>query len=176
VGDVKVFVGGVGEATVMLQDHKFDVAVSLADPHMRDHRPINLGMVPRVLKLDFHDKVLEVENHKLINEKDAADLVAFLKKAIDDGCESFLFHCFAGMSRSTAATMVFLYLRFGEEKLAERMLAIRPQAVPNRYVVWLCEEALGLHDTRPISNAIDAVEEKTTAPVGLISQMRKQAG
>ena len=58
-----------------------------------------------------------------------------------------LIHCEAGVSRSTAAALIIYAVWFGrghEHEAMERVLAQRPQAVPNRRMVKLADSLLQL--------------------------------
>ncbi len=166
-----IFIGSISAARQSLEDVKYDVAVSIADPGQDNDRPVNLGLVPKVLRMSFKDKVRSTETADLFGPAHAKKLVGFLRGALDDGADRFLFHCFAGHSRSTAAAMVLLYLRYGTDKLVDRLLAIQPAAVPNTLVVRLCEDELRLAD-RPISSVIDQVDQRSTAPVALLRHLQ----
>ena len=58
-----------------------------------------------------------------------------------------LIHCYAGVSRSTALAYAILIDQHGavgdEPAMLERLLALRPQACPNRLVVRYADELLG---------------------------------
>lgn len=56
-----------------------------------------------------------------------------------------LVHCWAGISRSTAAAFILLCDRYGpgsEEKIAQQLRAAAPHAFPNALLVKLADEAL----------------------------------
>jgi predicted protein tyrosine phosphatase len=57
-----------------------------------------------------------------------------------------LIHCWAGISRSTAAAYTALCLfrpQADEETLAQELRAASPSATPNRLIVSLADEVLG---------------------------------
>jgi len=57
-----------------------------------------------------------------------------------------LVHCFAGISRSTAATLAIMIQREGIDKIDEcitRLLEQRPQACPNPLIIKYADELLG---------------------------------
>lgn len=56
-----------------------------------------------------------------------------------------LIHCQAGISRSSAVALIVCaqLLGFGKEEAMDMVLAARPQARPNLWVVELADEALG---------------------------------
>lgn len=59
-----------------------------------------------------------------------------------------LVHCWAGISRSTAAAFIVLCDRYGpgnEKRVAQQLRAAAPHAFPNPLLVKLADEALGRH-------------------------------
>ena len=57
-----------------------------------------------------------------------------------------LVHCWAGISRSTAAAFIVLCDRYGpgsEKRIAQQLRAAAPHAFPNPLLVKLADEALG---------------------------------
>lgn len=56
-----------------------------------------------------------------------------------------LIHCFQGVSRSTAMTFGLLATRFRPEEAAGELRRIRPEATPNRLIIALWDQYLGLH-------------------------------
>ena len=54
-----------------------------------------------------------------------------------------LIHCFAGVSRSTAAALILLYMHIGDATEAfDELMAIRPIASPNKRMVRFADEIL----------------------------------
>jgi len=92
------------------------------------------------LRLFFEDDVYDTpvgpKQHHM--EK----LVQFLERV--DG--PVLFHCYAGVSRSTAAAYILLAMWLGpgkEQEAAHKLLEIRPGAHPNPLMLQMAEEILG---------------------------------
>ena len=86
----------------------------------------------------------------------AARLLAFL--ADWDGRSVVLIHCWAGVSRSTAAAYVAASLRDGpgsETGLAHRLRQAAPFATPNRLLVALADRMLGRNGA--MTAAIDGI-------------------
>ena len=83
------------------------------------------------------------------------DLIGFLRAWPVQ--ESLLVHCYAGISRSTAVALIALTLRHKGSEM-DAALALRnasPQASPNRLIISLADQLLGL-DGRLIA-ARDAI-------------------
>lgn len=103
------------------------------------------GLPPdMVLRLAFSDLGEPMEGHVLASEADIAALIAFVRAW--DGAAPFLIHCYAGVSRSTAAAYVALCaLRpdLPEAAAAARLRAASPTATPNPRIVALADAALG---------------------------------
>jgi predicted protein tyrosine phosphatase len=93
--------------------------------------------------LRFHD-VIEPDRGALLPQK--ADVEAILAFGRDAGeAARLLVHCHAGISRSTAATLMILAQAHpyqAEDTIAERLIEIRPQAWPNSRMVAFADELL----------------------------------
>ena len=79
-----------------------------------------------------------------IKRADAERLVAFLSSWQRE--RPVLIHCWAGISRSTAAAYTALCMfrpDASEEELAQELRAASPSATPNRLIVSLADEVLG---------------------------------
>lgn len=91
----------------------------------------------------FHDAI-EPGPDVLLPQK--ADVEAILAFGRDAGAAArLLIHCHAGISRSTAATLMILaqtYPHEGEDAIAERLIEIRPQAWPNSRMIAFADELL----------------------------------
>lgn len=98
----------------------------------------------RHLRLSFHDIVQTMDGQVPPTSADAERLVAFI-----DGWDQttpLLIHCWAGISRSTAAAYTALCMARAAED--ERSLALElreaaPTATPNRLIVALADALLG---------------------------------
>ena len=85
-----------------------------------------------------------------------------------DAKAPMLVHCWAGISRSTAATYTVLCDRGGpgaEQEIANVLRARAPHAQPNRLLVRLADEALGRGGA--MVRAIDAIGAGTMATEGV---------
>jgi predicted protein tyrosine phosphatase len=103
------------------------------------------GLDPRRhLKLSIHDIAAPSEGLVAAGEPDVRKLIDF----IDDWDRSgpLAIHCWAGISRSTAAAFVALCrlnARHDEGDLAGMLRAASPHATPNRLIVRLADDLLG---------------------------------
>jgi predicted protein tyrosine phosphatase len=85
-----------------------------------------------------------------------------------DAMAPMLVHCWAGISRSTAATYTLLCDRAGpgaESEIAQTLRARAPHAQPNRLLVRLADEALGRGGA--MVRAIEAIGPGTMVTEGV---------
>lgn len=117
--------------------------VSLLSPPTQVSRPDAIAP-ERHLHLALSDIVAPVEGHKLPREADVADLLRFARAW--DRREPMLIHCYAGVSRSTAAAFIVACALAPEHPEGDFTRAIRaasPTATPNRLLVSLADDMLG---------------------------------
>jgi predicted protein tyrosine phosphatase len=92
----------------------------------------------------FHDAIEPDPGILLPQKSDVEAILTFGRDAAEAG--GLLIHCHAGVSRSTAATLMILAQAHpdeGEESLADRLLLTRPQAWPNSRMIGFADEILG---------------------------------
>jgi predicted protein tyrosine phosphatase len=145
---------------------------SAIEETVRRHRPSHLltlmvepfvptpeGIHPdRHLRISVHDIVEPVEGNLAPEGRHIADILAFAKKW--DRTAPFLVHCWAGISRSTAAAYILLCDLHGpghEERIARGLRFHAPHAQPNRLMIRHADQLLG-REGRMIS-AVDAMGE-----------------
>lgn len=99
----------------------------------------------RHLKLTVHDIWIGDTNQILPAEHHMEQLIAFGHGW--DRAEPLLVHCLAGVSRSTAAALTLLIMGSpGRERDAAQLLRERaPHAEPNRLMIAIADEMLGLN-------------------------------
>ena len=98
----------------------------------------------RHLKLVMHDVEAEQAGYMASSAAHVADLLGFV--ASWDRSAPMLIHCYAGISRSTAATFVTLCAlnpQTPEDYIAKYLRNASPAATPNRRIVALGDAALG---------------------------------
>lgn len=142
--------------------------LSRLSEHLATHRPSHLISLlsptaepPPVeggerLHLAFHD-IAEPRPDLIAPSADSiAALLAFAEGWT--GERPLLLHCYAGVSRSTAAAFILACARRpdrDEAELAQALRRLSPSATPNRLMVALADTALG-RDGR-MSAAIEAI-------------------
>lgn len=108
-------------------------------------QPARPAEVPadRHLRVEIDDVCTSCEGRVLPDEVHVRSLVDFLARRARH--ETVLLHCWAGISRSTAAALVALTLQAsGQEAAAATALrAAAPHAQPNRRMVELADRLLG---------------------------------
>lgn len=110
------------------------------------HRvPAFPGIAPeRRLHLALSDIVQPTDSYVLAERGHIEGLLAFVERW--DRVEPMLIHCYAGVSRSTAAAFIALcHLQPGvpEAAHARALRAASPTATPNRHLVALADATLG---------------------------------
>ena len=121
-----------------------------------------------ICKLTFHD-IIEDDGgfHPRRSSEDAEKLVGFFDAGT--GRDPMLIHCWAGISRSTAAAFTALCMlkpssrRRGE--LAWELRGLSPSATPNRLIVSHADALLG-RDGRMVA-AVDAIGRGREATEGV---------
>lgn len=117
--------------------------VTLLNVGMKVERPASIAP-DRHLCLRLSDISAPREGHVLAAEDDVARLIAFLRAW--DRQAPLLIHCWAGISRSTAAAFIAACALAPEREEAEVARALReaaPSATPNPRLVALADAALG---------------------------------
>jgi predicted protein tyrosine phosphatase len=157
---------------------------SALEDAVRRHRPSHLltlldePFVPtphtihpdRHLRLRIHDIVEPVDGGVLPESRHVADLIAFGKTW--DGTTPFLVHCWAGISRSTAAAYILLCDRHGsghEERIAKGLRFHAPHAQPNRLLIRHADLLLG-RDGRMIA-AVAMMGEANAVSEGQVAEL-----
>jgi predicted protein tyrosine phosphatase len=91
----------------------------------------------------FHDAIEPDPRILLPQKADVEAILAFGREAGE--AARLLIHCHAGISRSTAATLMILAQAHPDERedaIAERLIEIRPQAWPNSRMIAFADELL----------------------------------
>ena len=131
---------------------------SAIEDTVRRHRPSHMltvmvepfvptpkGIEPnRHLRVTVHDVVEPAEGTICPEGRDIADLLAFGRDW--DRTAPFLVHCWAGISRSTAAAYILLCDIHGpghERRIAQGLRFHAPHAQPNRLMIHHADALLG---------------------------------
>jgi len=147
----------------LVHEHKVGHVVSLLAPGTEHPSIANLA---RHLRLSFHDIIAEMEGFVTPATSDSQKLIAFFEQW--DKADPMLIHCWAGISRSTAAAftaMCMLKPRSDEEELAWQLRRLSPSASPNRLIVSHADALLD-RGGRMIA-AVDAIGRGAEAAEGV---------
>ncbi|HSC60464.1 MAG TPA: protein-tyrosine phosphatase family protein [Rhizomicrobium sp.] len=143
--------------------------VSLLDPESMIETPEGVAR-ERHLRLGINDIAEPYEDLVVPEARHVAELLRFVR-----GWEQtapLLIHCWAGISRSTAAAYIILCDRFGpfrEKEIAKSLRARAPHASPNPLLVELADKALG-RNGRMIMGA-DSIGRGTIVAEGEIVEL-----
>jgi predicted protein tyrosine phosphatase len=122
--------------------------LSFGDPGSNDLG--SLAGERTLLRLEFYDVDVELETRddpQLPGRAYTRQIMDFLDRyGKHSGAGDLLIHCHAGVSRSTAAGLIYLYLRTNprsEARAVEHLLEITEDALPNRTLLTCADEILG---------------------------------
>lgn len=138
---MKLIVAPLHEVPALIMRHRPSHLISLASPGHID--PPLTNPPPLRLDLRFNDIAEPREGLTPPSEKDVAALLAFAESW--DGTRPLLIHCWAGISRSTAAAYVIACAESApgrEQDWAERLRLAAPTATPNPLIVALADRLL----------------------------------
>lgn len=138
-----IIVGPLSKVQPLVDEHGVRHVVTLLAPDTPHEPPVGVDAA-RHLKLYFHDIVQHMDGHTPPRAADAERLIDFFRSWNRE--DPMLIHCWAGISRSTAAAYTALCLfrpTADEEELALELRQASPSATPNRLIVSLADEVLG---------------------------------
>ncbi len=129
------------------RDHHLTHIISISNPSVSSNKPA--WFRGEMLSLQFGDVISEADAKQCRTtapkSEDIASALTFVRQAVALKPVSLLIYCNYGASRSPALAYVLLadHLGLGKESHAlETILKIRPQAVPNKLLVKLGDDAL----------------------------------
>jgi len=138
-----IIVGPLSRVQPLIDEHGVRHVVTLLAPDTQHDMPQGIPE-GRHLKLYFHDIVQVMDGHTPPRAADAERMISFFESW--DRADPMLIHCWAGISRSTAAAYTALCMfrpQADEEELAFELRHASPSATPNRLIVSLADEVLG---------------------------------
>ena len=138
-----IIVGPLSKVQPLIDEHGVRHVVTLLAPDTQHDMPQGIAE-GRHLKLYFHDIVQAMDGHTPPRAADAERMISFFETW--DRADPMLIHCWAGISRSTAAAYTALCMfrpQADEEELAFELRHASPSATPNRLIVSLADEVLG---------------------------------
>jgi predicted protein tyrosine phosphatase len=138
-----IIVCPLAHAHALIEKHGARHAVSLLGPGT-DHPSFDRIGGARHLRLTFHDIVAPMDGFVAPEAQDTLQIIEFFRGW--DRQEPMLIHCWAGISRSTAAAFTALCMvheEIEEAKLARQLRQRSPSATPNRLIVSQADDILG---------------------------------
>ena len=138
-----IIVCPISKVQPLIDEHGVSHVVTLLAPETPQPAPQGIAR-DKHLKLAFHDILGELEGHVAPRAADAERLIGFFETW--DREQPMLIHCWAGISRSTAAAFTALCLlraESDEEEIAWELREASPSATPNRLIVSLADNVLG---------------------------------
>ncbi|EME67588.1 hypothetical protein H261_22763 [Paramagnetospirillum caucaseum] len=124
--------------------------ISILDPGEDDHDPLVFPGLIKVLSLRFYDlhamggvvgKSLDRQGRNEHPSVDHAQTIIDFGREIPSGGR-VLCHCWAGISRSTAAGFLLACLHLPAAEAMELIMELRPGAMPNRLIVKFADRIL----------------------------------
>ena len=127
-------------AGVLRPSHLISLVTSVEQPPTPDGI-----LIERHLRLEIDDISEPLPGAVLPERHHVESLIEFIDIWAHDDAP-LLVHCVAGISRSMASALIALVLKAGgrEEEAARRLRAAAPHAQPNRRIIGLADEILGL--------------------------------
>lgn len=145
---MRLIIASRGVAGKILNSTNVDVthivSIGASEPKQRPPKAFDKYIAEK-LRLEFFD--ISCEKRDGMNgpsKKDIITLINFYKEALKQDNPSFLIHCLAGKSRSTAAGLILLKMIYNDDNKARKELfKLVPKASPNTRMLNLAEEILG---------------------------------
>ena len=139
----RLHVCALSQVAAVARESRAAALLSLINPPLSVERPA--GVAPQWHKLlEMHDIAAPLEGHILPSAAHVDALLAFARAW--DRRAPMLIHCWAGVSRSTAAAFIAacaLAPGWPEQDIARAIRDASPTATPNRLMVALADERLG---------------------------------
>ena len=119
-----------------------DIALLVSIGEAHDPAPAGYHYAPQRMRFLFADTNEEEGGP---TEADVRRLIAAARSVASHESGRVVIHCQAGISRSTAAATIFYAVLLGdEEEAVRRVFEARDYAHPNRRMIALADEILGL--------------------------------
>ena len=163
-----IIVSPLSAVQSLVDQHKVSHVVSLLGPDT-PHRQFKGITAPCHLKLTFHDIITPAEGFTAPAPEDVETLIRFLDGWTRDN--PMLIHCWAGISRSTAAAftaMCHYHPDKDELRLAQQLRTLSHVATPNRRMVAFADDILNRRGR--MVDAVDAIGRGEDAYEGVIFQ------
>jgi len=140
---MKLLVGPLDEVATICAAHRPSHLVSWLSPPAEAPEVIGAFAPRQRLLLESHDVIELTEGFQAPSADDVGRLIAFAREW--DRARPMLVHCWAGVSRSTAAAFVVACALSArpERELAQALRRASPSATPNPLIIRHADELLG---------------------------------
>ena len=137
-----IFVTNLFDLPLHYREYHPVQVVSIIQPELQPDDLEGLA-APNHLRIGVHDIVEHDRYGVLAGAADVEQLIDFIERWQPER-GALMTHCYAGVSRSTAAALIAAYVKSGDAEASGRALrAAAPHAQPNRHIVALADEVLG---------------------------------
>ena len=152
-----IYISGLFDMPRHVRELEPSHLISIIQPELQPRRPQEIP-AERHLRVAVHDVSVPDGFSVLVQPNDVRAVLDFAG-AWSPEAGSLLVHCYAGVSRSTAAALIVHFLKTGDpEASAQALRDAAPHAQPNRRIVALADDALGL------DGALTRASERMGAP------------
>ena len=143
---------GLDELDDKLSEFAPSHVISILDPGEDDGDPLIFPASASVLRLRFYDfhslggmvgKALARQGRHENPSTDHAEAIIAFGRDIPHGAK-VLCHCWAGVSRSTAAAFLLARLHLDDAEAMKLVMKLRPGAMPNRLLLKFGNKILGI--------------------------------
>ena len=164
-----IFVTPLSQVEPTIKRYKPSHLMTLLSPGHMIETPDGI-QTGRHLRLGLNDVSAAEMSDDPPNENHVEQLIRFGRSW--DAKAPMLIHCWAGVSRSTAAAYILLCDRFGpfrENEIAKALRLRAPHAAPNPMLVEFADKALGRNGR--MSMAIEAIGRGTIVAEGEVVEL-----
>ena len=138
---MKIYITGLFEMVRYVRELAPTHLISIIQPEFQPPRPRAIAP-DNHLRVQIHDIAAPDRGAVMPGPDHVASLIHFLR-AWDERGESLLVHCYAGVSRSTAAALIAHYIKSGDVAHSARLLRrAAPHARPNLRILDLADDLL----------------------------------
>lgn len=147
---MKLFISGLVEVPKIIHQEKITKVLSMIEPWVNIDYGYQHKFVPDELQIErINCRDVEHGDHYLSPTNETIYNIHKWARNLEEE-DNVLIHCYAGLSRSTAAAIIMIYnTLYSDLDLIEKtILQIRPMAAPNRYMCRLADNFFGHTDDR----------------------------
>lgn len=128
------------------ESEKHTHVISITTPESSKIDALDRFDVHERLSLQFHDIVDHIDGYEMPQKDHVVQIITFSRSIPINSKISILAHCYAGVSRSTAAMIILLATCYPDMPAAEimaRVQTMRPRLWPNLLMIEYADELLG---------------------------------